>query len=229
LPEPQPGTLDNFVNELESSLGEDFLAAAPVQEPAPQATPEPEPQPAAVAYAEPAAEAVDGGELGEFVSDLEASLGDGFLPDAPVESPQPQAWPRPAMQPVAAAEIKIAPPAPVPTVHAAPPVAIPAPVPQIQSVPPIAVPAAAAASAIQPAASAAAATAGAPAAPVFTYQPTKIRPLAPEATATTTKFDSSAGVDLADMFGDLKHELEEDVASSDEDPETHYNLGVAFR
>jgi tetratricopeptide (TPR) repeat protein len=31
------------------------------------------------------------------------------------------------------------------------------------------------------------------------------------------------------MFGELKHELEEDAASSDEDPETHYNLGVAFR
>ncbi len=31
------------------------------------------------------------------------------------------------------------------------------------------------------------------------------------------------------MFGELKHELEEDVANTDEDPETHYNLGVAFR
>jgi tetratricopeptide (TPR) repeat protein len=36
-------------------------------------------------------------------------------------------------------------------------------------------------------------------------------------------------VDLADMFGELKHELEEDASTSDEDPETHYNLGVAFR
>jgi tetratricopeptide (TPR) repeat protein len=31
------------------------------------------------------------------------------------------------------------------------------------------------------------------------------------------------------MFGDLKHELEADAAHADEDPETHYNLGVAFR
>lgn len=31
------------------------------------------------------------------------------------------------------------------------------------------------------------------------------------------------------MFGELKHELEEDSAATDEDPETHYNLGVAFR
>ena len=43
------------------------------------------------------------------------------------------------------------------------------------------------------------------------------------------KLDSSAGVDLSDLFGDLKNELEADVASTDEDPETHYNLGVAFR
>jgi tetratricopeptide (TPR) repeat protein len=31
------------------------------------------------------------------------------------------------------------------------------------------------------------------------------------------------------MFGELKHDLEADVASNDEDPETHYNLGIAFR
>ena len=31
------------------------------------------------------------------------------------------------------------------------------------------------------------------------------------------------------MFGELKQELEHDAASADEDPETHYNLGVAFR
>lgn len=31
------------------------------------------------------------------------------------------------------------------------------------------------------------------------------------------------------MFGELKQELEQDTATADEDPETHYNLGVAFR
>lgn len=36
-------------------------------------------------------------------------------------------------------------------------------------------------------------------------------------------------VDLSQMFGELKSELEEDVANADEDPETHYSLGVAFR
>lgn len=38
-----------------------------------------------------------------------------------------------------------------------------------------------------------------------------------------------AGVDLADMFGELKNELEQDATFEDADPETHYNLGVAFR
>ena len=31
------------------------------------------------------------------------------------------------------------------------------------------------------------------------------------------------------MFGELKHELEEDTSAAEQDPETHYNLGVAFR
>ena len=77
-----------------------------------------------------------------------------------------------------------------------------------------------------------AATAAAPApaidsaAATFSYQPTKKRTLAPE--ISTPKPDA-ASVDLADMFGELKHELEEDAANTQEDPETHYNLGVAFR
>jgi tetratricopeptide (TPR) repeat protein len=36
-------------------------------------------------------------------------------------------------------------------------------------------------------------------------------------------------VDLAGMFGELKQELEDETVSTGEDPETHYNLGVAFR
>ena len=40
---------------------------------------------------------------------------------------------------------------------------------------------------------------------------------------------ASDSVDLSEMFGELKHELEEEVAAGDDDPETHYNLGVAFR
>ena len=39
----------------------------------------------------------------------------------------------------------------------------------------------------------------------------------------------SDSIDLSEMFGELKHELEEDIALGDDDPETHYNMGVAFR
>jgi tetratricopeptide (TPR) repeat protein len=47
--------------------------------------------------------------------------------------------------------------------------------------------------------------------------------------AKASPFTEEAGVDLAEMFGELKQDLEADVASTDEDPETHYNLGIAFR
>jgi pilus assembly protein FimV len=47
--------------------------------------------------------------------------------------------------------------------------------------------------------------------------------------AAAKSHEPAAAVDLSDMFDELKHELEEDVASTNEDPETHYNLGVAFR
>ena len=67
------------------------------------------------------------------------------------------------------------------------------------------------------------------ASPAFTYQPTRIPPLAPAEAAAVSKPDSDAGVDLADMFGELKHELEEGAGTTEEDPETHYSLGVAFR
>ena len=53
-------------------------------------------------------------------------------------------------------------------------------------------------------------------------------PAAPAA-AKGSPFGDDAGVDLAEMFGELKHDLEAGVASTDEDPETHYNLGIAFR
>jgi tetratricopeptide (TPR) repeat protein len=64
----------------------------------------------------------------------------------------------------------------------------------------------------------------------FTYAPAKLRPLGsgPRTSSTNLK-DISPSVDLADMFGELKHELEEESATVQEDPETHYNLGVAFR
>ena len=80
---------------------------------------------------------------------------------------------------------------------------------------PAAAPAKAAASA------AAASTPGSP----LSYAAAPVRPLGAGAQAAHPQ----ESVDLSEMFGELKHELEEDVATADEDPETHYNLGVAFR
>jgi len=137
--------------------------------------------------------------LGDFVADLESSLGEDFLPAAPA---------RPAAVPAHAATSK---------------------------------PAAAAPAAF--AASAAGAFPGSPAAmppipltppphttspPLFTYQP---RPLGPAAgAAAPAQAPAALGIDLADMFGELRQELEEDTsAAAHEDCETHYNLGVAFR
>jgi tetratricopeptide (TPR) repeat protein len=59
--------------------------------------------------------------------------------------------------------------------------------------------------------------------PVVHHPPT------PAGDAGTSAIEFGPGVDLAEMFGELKHELEEDATVVDEDPETHYNLGVAFR
>ncbi|MGH9549424.1 MAG: tetratricopeptide repeat protein, partial [Terriglobales bacterium] len=161
---------------------------APAKEPLPEMplrTVIPTPAPARAEYAQASPEAAQAGVLGEFVSDLEASLGDGFLPPTP---------------PAAAAEAPSRPAresAPSPAVHAS---AAAAPAPALEGP-----------------------------APTFTYQPTKKRTLAPEiATPAAQKVDA-ASVDLADMFGELKHELEEGAGSTQEDPETHYNLGVAFR
>ncbi|HKS73097.1 MAG TPA: hypothetical protein VJQ82_07865, partial [Terriglobales bacterium] len=193
-PEPTPTVLDNFVSDLESSLGDEFLPGASVhpavQAPAMSDVPEGVPEPAHA--------------LGEFVADLESSLGDSFLPEAPV----PQADPAP--QPAAKAK--------------------PAPKPAPLRPAPVAAPSFAAAAAAAPAPAMEPAAAPAAASPTFTYQPSKVRPLAPAAAAATPKVDAGAGVDLADMFGELKHELEEEnTTGTDEDPETHYNLGVAFR
>jgi tetratricopeptide (TPR) repeat protein len=202
--EPKSGVLDTFVNDLETSLGDGFLPQTTAHEVAPK------PEPQAAEHAVAAAEHQPGGKLDSFVSDLEASLGDGFLAEAPVAQAETQSKP----PDVRKTEAK---PEPVSVVSK------PAPA---TGVLPAQVPAAMAAAAAQ--AGPAHQTASAPA--TFTYHPSTVRPLATQAPGPTPqKFDSGAGVDLADMFGELKHELEEDSAATDEDPETHYNLGVAFR
>jgi len=205
-PEPKSGVLNTFVNDLESSLGDGFLP----QNTAHDVAPAPEPEPQAVEHTVAVTAHQPVGKLDSFVSDLEASLGDSFLAEAPVA----QAETPSKLRTVRKIEAEPEP------VSAASAITIPAPAPPAQ------VPAAMAAAAAQ------AGPAHEPASvpPTFTYHPSKVRPLATQAPGPTPpKFDSGPGVDLADMFGELKHELEEDSAATDEDPETHYNLGVAFR
>jgi pilus assembly protein FimV len=207
--EPKAGVLDALVNDLESSLGDGFMPQAPAhQEPAPvaQVAPEPGPEAEPVEIPAAAAEPQPVGKLDSFVSDLEASLGDSFLAEAPVAKPEPPS------KPLVVPEV-VAKPEPI----AAKPIVV--------TPPPVHIPAARAAAAAQ----AGPTTEAVSAAPTFTYHPSTVRPLTPPPSSGPPKFDSGPGVDLADMFGELKHELEEDSAATDEDPETHYNLGVAFR
>ncbi|HJT69318.1 MAG TPA: tetratricopeptide repeat protein [Terriglobales bacterium] len=106
-------------------------------------------------------------------------------------------------------------PEPPPVAHAR---AVPAPV-QAPAPPPTRAQAPAAHT-VAPVARAAAASASVSPAPV---------PAPPPPPAIAPQKSDSLSVDLSSMFGELKQELEHDAATADEDPETHYNLGVAFR
>jgi tetratricopeptide (TPR) repeat protein len=139
------------------------------------------------------------GTLDDFVSDLEASLGSDFLPEAPA---------------VSAVEVTHVPVAPE-AIHADTPVA------------PIRMAAAASArsvaSTITPPTMPSAPMSAPGHADFGTHHAAATAPVVP------AKIESAPAVDLADIFGELKQELEEGGTSADEDPETHYNLGVAFR
>jgi len=208
-PEAQPAVLKEFVSDLESSLGDTFLPGAVPHEPPPAPAAQAKP---GVAAGQPAP------ALGEFVADIEASLGEDFLNAAPIPEPQPPA-------PVAVA--KPVPPAPVAPVEtkrfsplaasAAASASPAAPVAPL-GVRPVQAPIVSAV----PVASARTVPPVAPSAPV-------LPPTPPASAAKASPFGEDAGIDLADMFGELKKDLEADVASADEDPETHYNLGIAFR
>jgi tetratricopeptide (TPR) repeat protein len=205
VPAPPPSVLKEFVTDLESSLGDTFLPGT-VTQPEPPVPVQPEP---AVAAAQSAP------VLGEFVADIEASLGEDFLKAAPVAGPARPAAPPAPVRSIPAAPTKTAPLAASAAASAAP--AAPA-VPQFT----------------HPVAAATAHTVPAPIAsaiPVPAVDIPKSQPPAVHAPAAAqaSPFREDPGVDLAEMFGELKQDLEADVASSDEDPETHYNLGIAFR
>ena len=149
--------------------------------------------------------------LEDMVSDLEASLGGGFLPQEEAVAPAEEAAAAPAAKVAsgpgtldefvsdleASLGSDFMPEAPV----------VQTPAQHVQQI-----------SAPVARAAAASATASAPAPAI---------PSVPAVPALASELVS--GVDLSEMFGELKHELEDDVAKTEEDPETHYNLGVAFR
>jgi tetratricopeptide (TPR) repeat protein len=218
-------------------------AAAPlVQRPVPAPVVEtPAPKQAPVAPLPPPEPAQEPGVLQEFVSDLESSLGDNFLPPTVAHPPEPAHVSAPPTHAGAqgapvlgkfVADIEASlgedflKAAPVPERTA------PAPVAQVVApAAPIAAPPMVASAA----ASAASSSIAHLPRPVVA-QPPIAPPPAPAipaqhapAAAKASPFAEEAGVDLAEMFGELKQDLEADVASADEDPETHYNLGIAFR
>jgi pilus assembly protein FimV len=174
----EPVSIEEFVTEAEATPATNWPAIVP---------------PAAMPASAPAAAAMQHSALGDFVADLESSLGDNFSPAA--KPPQPAA-PRTGAAAAVAATSQ-------------------------QGV------ASSAAGSFGSAAAAPARAQESTTPPMFTYQP---RPLAqaeaPRAAASTT----IAGIDLSDMFGELRQELEADPSTTTtEDSETHYNLGVAFR
>jgi pilus assembly protein FimV len=217
-PESAPGVLQEFVSDLETSLGDNFLpgtVAKPVAAPAPT-----KPGVAAATHTEPVISAGPTAPvLGEFVADIEASLGEDFLKAAPVtgsESHAPVAKATPA--PVAAAKV-ISPLAASAAASASPANHIAPPAPQGASAKtaPVATASVAWQAPVEPLKPPAIPVSQAPAAST------------PATAAKASPFGEDAGVDIAEMFGELRHDLEADAASTDEDPETHYNLGIAFR
>ena len=141
------------------------------------------------------------GALNQFVSDLESSLGSDFLADAPVTKPMPAVRPREVEQPISAVAS-----APAPLAAAA--AAAGAGVSSVRPVPGFA----------------------APARPIPPVAPPPMAPppiTPPEPRAPIA--EPSPRLDLDGIFGELRQTLDEHPVEAEEDPETHYSLGVAFR
>jgi pilus assembly protein FimV len=211
-PAAKAGVLKEFVSDLESSLGDSFLPGT-VSKPAPPLAPPTPPAQVQPAAAQPQRAATQGAApvRGEFVADVEAPVGEDFLGGASVAEKEPRV-------PVAKAK-PTPPPAPTPAPKA------PAAAPKIT--PPLAASAAASAVSTSHVAPPPSTPVAWPTPPAEAPKPQPPKPAAPAAKASP--FGEDAGVDLAEMFGELKHDLEADVAGGEEDPETHYNLGIAFR
>ena len=200
-------------------------APVPVaQKPVPPAAPKPAPP-----VPKPAHEPEQPGVLQEFVSDLESSLGDSFMPGKGAQPAPTKAAPAPVQ---AAAAASAGQSAVMGRFVADVPAAKAQPAPVAPTISPLAASAAASAAPTMhvaaPVARTVASSVATPSVPVMPpVSAPKPQPPAPAAKASP--FAEEAGVDLAEMFGELKQDLESDVAAGDEDPETHYNLGIAFR
>ena len=195
----QRPVLQEMVSSIEQSLGDSFLGSQGEAAHVP-AVPEIS-EPATPETTAVGAHEFRSGTLDDFVSDLEASLGTDFLPSTqPVREESAPITAASASAPITAASA-MAPAANVPVHYE------------------VAMAAAAVQSAhLTPSIS-----------PINTDGGTHYIETRPAASAVACGPDPVVGVDLSDMFGELKHELEEGNANADEDPETHYNLGVAFR
>jgi pilus assembly protein FimV len=172
------------------------------------------------ASAETAAAQPTRGELDQIVADLESSIGEDFAPSA-----KPSSTPHRYVPAVAAhsatptlgefvADLESALgddflPGTTQSPAAAPPVAAQAPIPAPAPRPSVAQAAAAA--------------------PARSTPPEADKLAHASLIAAHPTIDSIT--DLSAMFDELKDELDEDAAptTAEEDPETHYNLGVAFR
>ncbi len=240
---PEPPAVEEI--RVVEAVVEPEPAPAPPPQPAPVA-PKPAPEAPKAAPVLPAPEPQpEAGVLEEFVSELESSLGDSFLPGTVAQPVEPAPVPAAPARAIAAAAAQGAPvlgkfvadieaslgkdflkAAPVPEKPAPAAVAPPQPVAPRTPAPMVA----SAAASASPAAHSVAPLRHVPPAPPHAAPVVPVSaPHARAAAAKASPFAEEAGVDLAEMFGELKHDLEADVASSDEDPETHYNLGIAFR
>ena len=233
-PEPEvdaPGLMAGYHQEPRVEIDElnlhlDNQASLP-------SSPDPQPEWSELAPAE-AMHAEEAGDLPTFVAELEAALGDSFplAPSAPTPSSGARSapdWPTtPVPEPAASAGTPELQPDPAALQPAAQPAAAmheihasaaAASLSSISTTPGEGTASAAPAMAF-PATAVPAGTF-----PVMSYAPAPLRPLGSAAQA----MHPSAGVDLSEMFGELKQELEEELVAGDDDPDTHYSLGVAFR
>jgi pilus assembly protein FimV len=248
--QPDASKLEAIRVEIEAAMAKPAAAepeqAVSVEELPAQEAPVAEAEVEASAPEVELAAAQDSNALGALVTDLESSIGEEFLPR--VTSQAPAQEPAHETPKIKAPEEKASEAAGnlnefVSDLEASlgdsflaeAPVATPAPAKATTkpkaAVPEVPAPAARAAAAAQ--SSGPAPIPSVVATPTFTSHPEPSRPSTPvipaAAAAASSTTDAGARVDLAGMFGELKQELEQESSNTDEDPETHYNLGVAFR